>query len=317
MSLRKSLPVKTSGQHQTNRHKTGIKMNYYTFHSGDYLRDTSHLSLIGDAIYRRCLDWYYTNESPLPDDFKKIARLIRASEFLADVEQVVSEFFVLGDDGWSQSRCDAEISIYHEKAQKARENGQKGGRPKTKTKPNHNLKITDSVFLANQTITESKANQEPITNNQEPFNKNNTREHEKNEQSIIDALLKDDTRKNFTLSLDWNPNPSQFGAYCLNNGIAPNQLTNEILKSFCEKANAKGESKTEAQWCLYLAKYLKTCLSNPPPIKPVYQPQQQPEYSDPAYKLFEPLTEAQKQKTPAEDLQRMKKILMGGVLDNE
>lgn len=162
-------------------------------------------------------------------------------------------------------------------------------------------------------VRESKGMEGNVMDN----NKNNTREHEKNEQSIIDALSKDDTRKNFTLSLDWNPNPSQFGAYCLNNGIAPNQLTNEILKSFCEKANAKGESKTEAQWCLYLAKYLKTCLSNPPPIKPVYQPQQQPEYSDPAYKLFEPLTEAQKQKTPAEDLQRMKKILMGGVLDNE
>lgn len=147
-------------------------MNYYTFHSGDYLRDTSHLSLIEDAIYRRCLDWYYTNESPLPDDFKKIARLIRASDFLADVEQVVSEFFILGEDGWSQSRCDAEIGIYHEKAQKARENGQKGGRPKTKTKPNHNPEITDSVFLANQTLTESKANQEPRTNNQEPITNN-------------------------------------------------------------------------------------------------------------------------------------------------
>ena len=143
-------------------------MNYYTFHSGDYLRDTSHLSLIEDAIYRRCLDWYYTNESPLPNDFKKIARLIRASDFLADVEQVVSEFFILGENGWTQSRCDVEIGIYHEKAQKARENGQKGGRPKTKTKPNHNQQITESVILANQTLTESKANQEPITNNQEP-----------------------------------------------------------------------------------------------------------------------------------------------------
>jgi len=53
-------------------------MNYYTFHSGDYLRDTSHLTLIEDAIYRRLIDWYYTNESPLPNDIKKISRLIRA-----------------------------------------------------------------------------------------------------------------------------------------------------------------------------------------------------------------------------------------------
>lgn len=140
-------------------------MNYYTFHSGDYLRDTSHLSLVEDAIYRRCLDWYYTNESPLPNDFKKIARLIRASDFLEYVQIVVTEFFVLSENGWSQNRCDDEIAIYHGKAQKARENGQKGGRPKTKTKPNHNLEITQSVILDNPEITESQANQEPRTKN--------------------------------------------------------------------------------------------------------------------------------------------------------
>ena len=269
-------------------------MNYYTFHSGDYLRDTSHLTLIEDAIYRRLIDWYYTNESPLPSDFKKIARLIRASEFLADVEQVVSEFFVLDVNGWSQSRCDAEIAVYHEKAQKARENGQKGGRPKSKKEPNNNPQETDSVIFGNPHETESQANQEPRTNNQEPFNKNKTREDfSKSEQSTIDELTKDDTRKNFTLPLDWKPNVSQFSAYCLNNGISPSQLTDSILKSFNEKANAKGEVKTEAQWCLYLARYLKTCLSNPQSVKqPTYQPLEQAQASPP------PVTTFQKDNTP-------------------
>lgn len=252
-------------------------MNYYTFHSGDYLRDTSHLSVIEDAIYRRCLDWYYTNESPLPNDFKKIARLIRASEFLADVEQVVTEFFVLGENGWSQGRCDAEIAIYHEKAQKARENGQKGGRPKTKTKPNHNPQETDSVILANQTLTESKANQEPITNNQEPINNNKNKREEnfqKSEQDFIDKVTTDN-RKTFPITFDWKPNDSQFAAYCQRKLITPNQLTKEIFDKFVDKTTAKGEVKTEAQWCELLASYLKTCLDNPIPKKPnphIYRP---------------------------------------------
>lgn len=307
----------------TSNHAS-IKMNYYTFHSGDYLRDTSHLSLIEDAIYRRCLDWYYTNESPLPNDFKKIARLIRASDFLADVEQVVSEFFILGENGWTQSRCDAEISIYHEKAQKARENGQKGGRPKTKTKPNHNPQETESVILANQTLTESKANQEPRTNNQEPINNNKKNKREENfqksEQDFIDKVTTDN-RKTFPITFDWKPNDSQFAAYCQRKLITPNQLTKEIFDKFVDKTTAKGEVKTEAQWCELLASYLKTCLDNPIPKKPnphIYQPERtgqeasQSSY-EPVYKPFEPLTEAEKTKTPLDALEKMRQKLRGAV----
>lgn len=54
-------------------------MNHYPMHPGDYLRDTSHLSLIEDAIYRRAIDWLYINERPLPADIKKAARLLRGS----------------------------------------------------------------------------------------------------------------------------------------------------------------------------------------------------------------------------------------------
>nr|HQV23693.1 DUF1376 domain-containing protein [Agitococcus sp.] len=234
-------------------------MNYYTFHIGDYIRDTSHLTLIEDAIYRRCLDWYYTNESPLPNDYKKIARLIRASEFLEEVKTIVNEFFVLDGDGFAQRRCNDEISTYHEKAQKARENGQKGGRPKTKTKPNHNQTLTDSVILANQTLTdsvilanqtltESKANQEPITNNN-----NNTREAD-----FIEKVTTDN-RKRFAIGFDWRPDKQMFAAYCQRKLVKPCQLSEDLFKRFVDKVSAKGEVKTEAQWCENLASYLKTC----------------------------------------------------------
>lgn len=147
-------------------------MNYYTFHSGDYLRDTSHLTLIEDAIYRRLIDWYYTNESPLPNDIKKISRLIRAVDNVEMVGFILEEFFQLSENEWHQCRCDEEIAIYHGKAEKARENGKLGGRPKTKEKANHNQEKTESVILDNLEESESKANQEPRTKNHKPITNN-------------------------------------------------------------------------------------------------------------------------------------------------
>ena len=123
--------------------------------------------------------------------------------------------------------------------------------------------------IKNTNINKNNISDESLKKTNEP--KNGT----VSEQDYIDKVTADNKPKNFALPLNWNPDNSFFGAYCLNNGISPNQLTNEILKSFCEKANAKGEAKTEAQWCLYLAKYLKTCLSNPIPKKPnphIYRP---------------------------------------------
>jgi len=96
-------------------------MNYYEHHIGDYLKNTAHLSMVEDAAYRRLIDAYYTRESPLPADRKAVQKLARAQskdERIA-VDYVLDEFFELREDGWHQTRCDAEIdshrwrSLYH------------------------------------------------------------------------------------------------------------------------------------------------------------------------------------------------------------
>ena len=169
--------------------------------------------------------------------------------------------------------------------------------------------------IKNTNINKNNISDEVLKKTNEP--KNGT----VSEQDYIDKVTTDNKPKNFALPLNWNPDDSLFGAYCLNNGITPNQLTNEILKSFCEKANAKGEVKSEAQWCLYLAKYLKACLINPVSKKPnphIYQPEKNSQEIsqsgyEPAYKPFEPLTEAEKTKTPLEALEKMRQKLRGAV----
>lgn len=91
-------------------------MNYYEHHLGDYDGATAHLSWLEDCAYRRMLCLYYRTEAPLPADVKQVCRLVRASSKPERdaVQQVLSEFFELADDGWHNARCDEDIATFHD-----------------------------------------------------------------------------------------------------------------------------------------------------------------------------------------------------------
>lgn len=143
-------------------------MHYYSFNIGDYTSHTAHLSPVEDIAYRRLLDLYYQTELPIPNDIQAVCRLIRMRDHADDVEQVLSEFFTLTDEGWTSARCSREIEDYHAKADKARSNGKLGGRPKKQIESVNNQAGFSSLILANKDQTQAKANQEPLTINQEP-----------------------------------------------------------------------------------------------------------------------------------------------------
>lgn len=96
-------------------------MNYYPFHIGDYAKKTRHLSWDEDMAYRRLMDVYYLKEGPLPSDKASIYRLVMASSKVqrAAVDVVLKEFFVLAEGGFSNDRCDEELSRWKEKEKKA------------------------------------------------------------------------------------------------------------------------------------------------------------------------------------------------------
>ena len=87
-------------------------MNYYERHIGDYLKDTSHLSLLEHGVYARLLDVYYSQQAALPAD--KVVRLIaaRTKDERAALDAVLNEFFTLVDGAWHQRRCDEEIARF-------------------------------------------------------------------------------------------------------------------------------------------------------------------------------------------------------------
>lgn len=85
-------------------------MKWYSFHIGDYHRRTAHLSDLEDLAYRRMLDLYYTQDGPLPADPARIAKLIRMPADIERVQAILDEFFVHSESGWSNDRCEKELS---------------------------------------------------------------------------------------------------------------------------------------------------------------------------------------------------------------
>jgi uncharacterized protein YdaU (DUF1376 family) len=145
-------------------------MHYYTFNVGDYRRDTAHLSRVEHGIYRDLIDWYYLEEKPIPIETESVSRRLRLDSEADKValKNVLADFFTLESDGYHHSRIDRDIEHYHSNATKNRENGKKGGRPKTeKTQSVSSGLPVESESKAKQTLTK---NQEPITINQEPVN---------------------------------------------------------------------------------------------------------------------------------------------------
>ncbi|SDV49086.1 YdaU family protein [Chitinasiproducens palmae] len=112
-------------------------MNYYPHHIGDYLAATAHLTMVEDGAYRRLMDLYYTHEQALPADVTRVCRLARAmtADERAAVQTILEEFFTLENSGWTHKRCEEEIKKAQAAADRARENGRKGGRPRAQIDP--------------------------------------------------------------------------------------------------------------------------------------------------------------------------------------
>ena len=149
-------------------------MHYYQFNIGDYKSHTDYLSPIEDLAFRRMLDWCYLHEKPLPPTAKEVARKIGLRDYVCEVELVLADFFTKTDDGYVNNRINEEIDGYKAKADSARNNGKKGGRPRKETQ--EEPKITQPVNLANPAESESQAKHKPLTINQEPLTNNQLKE---------------------------------------------------------------------------------------------------------------------------------------------
>lgn len=93
-------------------------MNYFELYPGDYLRDTTRLTLIEHGAYLRLLMAYYAEETPLPADETELFVIVSAVSAAdkAAVRKVAARFFPVGDDGLRRNgRADKEIAKAEER----------------------------------------------------------------------------------------------------------------------------------------------------------------------------------------------------------
>lgn len=113
-------------------------MNYYKRHIGDYARSTMHLTVLEHGVYTLLLDRYYDTEQPFTmDQARRFVRAGTENGVGEALQNVLSEFFERTEDGLYRSRrIERELADAATRADSARTNGQRGGRPrKTPRKP--------------------------------------------------------------------------------------------------------------------------------------------------------------------------------------
>lgn len=112
-----------------------LEVNFYRMFPGDYVADTSQLTLAEHGAYMLMLHFFYHTEQPLPSG-AKLYRLLRC-ETKADrdaVDYVVDRYWVTQGGGLVNRKAVDELNRAIKLSNRNRENGGKGGRPKTQNK---------------------------------------------------------------------------------------------------------------------------------------------------------------------------------------
>jgi len=99
-------------------------MNYFELYPGDYLRDTTRLTLVEHGAFLRLLMAYYAEEEPLPAELVELYVIAGAlsSADKSAVKKVADRFFPVGPDGLRHNkRADEEIAKAAERMEGADE----------------------------------------------------------------------------------------------------------------------------------------------------------------------------------------------------
>jgi uncharacterized protein YdaU (DUF1376 family) len=85
---------------------------FLPLYTGDYRRDTQHLSMMEHGAYCLLLMHCWDQRGPLPLDERRIFGICnaRSNEEMGAVRHVLAEFFTRMDDGWYNRRMDREIN---------------------------------------------------------------------------------------------------------------------------------------------------------------------------------------------------------------
>ena len=111
-----------------------MRFAFLPFYTGDYLRDTRHLSMMEHGAYLMFLTYCWDQRGPIPLDERKQIGIVnaRSKEEIEAMRAVLREFFVEMDDGWYNRRMQREIERAQALSSKRKLAGIKGFQAKAK-----------------------------------------------------------------------------------------------------------------------------------------------------------------------------------------
>ena len=114
---------------------------YLALYTGDYLRDTRHLTPMRHGVYLLLLMHCWDQRGPLPLDEEDCAGIAncRSADELAALRYVLNRFFIRMEDGFYNKRMQAEIEKAHAIHLKRKDAGAKGYQAKAKHLPSKSL----------------------------------------------------------------------------------------------------------------------------------------------------------------------------------
>ena len=137
-------------------------MHYYSHHIGDFIKATARLSDSQAMAYLRILWLYYDKDGIIEHDIEQIAFEVGSDP--KTVELIIKTYFKIEGNFIKQYRCDKEIAGYLKKSTGGKEGANKRWNNKDSDSLPNGLPNADAM----PTQCDPNANQEPITNNQEP-----------------------------------------------------------------------------------------------------------------------------------------------------
>lgn len=114
-----------------------LSFAYLALYTGDYLRDTRHLSPLKHGVYLLLLMHCWDQKGPLPLDEQECSGVAncRSSDEIEALRYVLDRYFVRMDDGWYNRRIQREIERSHAIGLKRKAAGALGYQAKAKHLP--------------------------------------------------------------------------------------------------------------------------------------------------------------------------------------
>lgn len=121
---------------------------FMPLYTGDYLRDTQHLSMLEHGAYLKLLMYCWDQKGPAPHDERKLMGICnaRSKEEIGAMQSVLMEYFVRMDDGWHNVRLTKELqkaeAIGYNRAEAGRLGGLARAAKQAKTRDSSNCQAS-------------------------------------------------------------------------------------------------------------------------------------------------------------------------------